>query len=124
MLNKNLVKVGAVLIIGFNLNACGQNDSPNTTLRAEISQKSSDSQKKIISNRWDDFKTGFKNRATVSETVYNAKVDANTYDVKRGNNSHRLTMKDLINEKKWNEFQKAFKERAGYYMANISNAFN
>lgn len=121
MLNKNLVKIGAVLIIGFNLTACGQNESPNTNLKTYVSQKTTE--KKIISSRWDSFKSGFKNRGTASEAVYNAKVDMNTYDIKKSNQSGRkITMSDLIDQKKWAEFQKAFKERAEVYMSNISKA--
>lgn len=120
MLNKNLLKIGAVLIISFNITACGKNETPNSNLKTYVSQKTTE--KKIISSRWDSFKEGFKNRATASETVYNAKVDIKTYDIKKASQTRKLTMADFIDQKKWLEFQKSFRERAEVYISNISKA--
>lgn len=131
MLNKGLFKVLLVLTLGVSFTAC-QSETPTTTNEKiiEISADNDDynQPKKISSDKWLDFQKGFKRKATVSDVVHTARSESQKEDIMReyGNENpkRKVTMADRINLKKWEEFQTAFKNRAAYYINNISNALN
>lgn len=119
---KNLMKLGFVFGLLVSLNACGQNNAPNSSYNQETvnvsSFESNDEDKKIDEKRWSSFKDSFNKRTTVKEKVTEMRVNNQMESIKKEfnlNKKKKVSLTDIIDPKKWEEFQTAFKNRSEYY---------
>lgn len=107
------------LLIG--LSACGQNNNPNSADRNDIkifSYEKADEDKKIDDLKWLSFKDSFNKRTSIKEKVNEIRVNYQMESIKKEfklNKKRKISLSDIIDPKKWEEFQIAFRNRLSLF---------
>jgi hypothetical protein len=117
---KNLINLGFVFGLIVSLNACGQNNSPNSSYNKETVnfELNNDQDKKIDDKKWLSFKESFNKRSSIEDKVIEMRINKQTESIKKEfnlNKKKKISLSDIIDPKKWEEFQIAFRSRSEYY---------
>lgn len=119
---KKLIDLGLLVSLLVSVTACGQNNNPNATNSKDIKLVSSyeinDEEKKIDDLKWSSFKDSFNKRTSIKDKVNEIRVNNQMESIKKEfnlNKKKKISLSDIIDPKKWEEFQIAFRNRIGSF---------